>query len=101
MTVSLLSVIVPCPHGTENRVCYRNGTSANGQLTTCDRECLGGCNGPSPDNCFACANARIIGPNDGCRNQCPSPSLLVRLLFSSSGAVLPDGIFSSQKYQFG
>lgn len=74
-------VIVPCPHGSpENRICYRNGTSANGQLTTCNKECLGGCSGPTQDDCHACQNARLIGSRGGCRNQCPEPSLLVRLL---------------------
>ena len=78
---TLISVEVSCPHGSPgNLVCYRNGTSENGQLTgQCDKECLGGCDGQTQDDCYACANARLIGPAGGCRNQCPEPSLLVSL----------------------
>lgn len=62
--------LVKCPSGTGAdglEQCYTGPRGDPG--TPCSTECLGGCTGPLPTQCTACANMRWTG--EGCKEKCP------------------------------
>nr|UVI03456.1 insulin receptor [Grapholita molesta] len=56
-----------CPLSCGNNSCTPDGK------TCCDSHCLGGCDGPGPDQCHVCKKYSLgYGKNRKCVNQCPS-----------------------------
>ena len=73
--------------------------SVDGQRSepkACHKECVGGCTGHQPTDCFACKNVfyeRGTGGDDGgrrrkgtCVDPCPAPFLKVRFNYSTRTA---------------
>ncbi|XP_071744037.1 insulin receptor isoform X2 [Lepeophtheirus salmonis] len=67
-------VAIPCEEGL---TCYQGNDGTRGSIEKCSKECLGGCYGPSQEECYSCKHFLWQDNSKNyCRTTCPSPFLM-------------------------